>query len=428
MARDLTKKEEKALLDECVRMYIEDGLSFYKIAEKTGFSRYKIARYIRKKIDAINESGEQAKFEYNPHKYVSDEQTKEYVLIDKKDASKVLTDVNNEKGDVSKYLLRAYGIRKPKERAAVLHYQLYGEYWYEPYFDVVLIRVDDKRVHRTRNYWYDKEHCKSMAMTCRNKTELIKKSTPCYSSIVRNGWLKEAEAEWFSRGKCMLDTDATNHCVYVYEFPEQNTCYVGLTMRMKQRHAQHINGIVDKDGERIYDSVHKFCEEYHIENPEYKILESGLTALQSQAQEEYWLNKYQDEGWNTLNQKAVGMYKSSLGGYSKWDYESCKQEASKWKTKMQFRDNAISAYNMAWKNHWLDEFFPDSQSRFGHWNSFKHCQDAARYFNNVEELKKYYLLCYESCVEHGFLESLKFRPNFDENETKTDEESITGEA
>lgn len=42
----------------------------------------------------------------------------------------------------------------------------------------------------------------------------------------------------------------------------------------------------------------------------------------------------------------------------KWDYESVKEEASKYKSRKEFEKGNESAYKVALKNGWLDEFFP----------------------------------------------------------------------
>ena len=41
-----------------------------------------------------------------------------------------------------------------------------------------------------------------------------------------------------------------------------------------------------------------------------------------------------------------------------WNYETCKEESLKYKTRFEFQKNKSRAYNISWKNKWLDEFFP----------------------------------------------------------------------
>ena len=43
---------------------------------------------------------------------------------------------------------------------------------------------------------------------------------------------------------------------------------------------------------------------------------------------------------------------------SKWTYEACKQLASESKGRLDFRRKSSTAYNVSWRNKWLDDFFP----------------------------------------------------------------------
>lgn len=42
----------------------------------------------------------------------------------------------------------------------------------------------------------------------------------------------------------------------------------------------------------------------------------------------------------------------------KWTYEACKIEASKYKTKKEFRKMCACAHEASYRNGWLDEFYP----------------------------------------------------------------------
>lgn len=43
--------------------------------------------------------------------------------------------------------------------------------------------------------------------------------------------------------------------------------------------------------------------------------------------------------------------------YKSWDYDSVKEESSKYKSRTEFAKGNESAYRVALKNGWLDEFF-----------------------------------------------------------------------
>tara|TARA_Y100000034_G_scaffold136985_1_gene218013 strand:+ start:18548 stop:19420 length:873 start_codon:yes stop_codon:yes gene_type:complete len=43
---------------------------------------------------------------------------------------------------------------------------------------------------------------------------------------------------------------------------------------------------------------------------------------------------------------------------NKWDYESCKKEAAKYKSRWEYQKGSGGSYRRAWKEGWLEEFFP----------------------------------------------------------------------
>lgn len=59
-------------------------------------------------------------------------------------------------------------------------------------------------------------------------------------------------------------------------------------------------------------------------------------------------------GFKILNKKEGGGFG---GGYRKWNYNSCKEEASKYETKTQFMISKRKAYELSKKENWLVEFF-----------------------------------------------------------------------
>jgi hypothetical protein len=77
-----------------------------------------------------------------------------------------------------------------------------------------------------------------------------------------------------------------NYLIYVYEFSEY--VYIGLTQNLDIKHKTRIN---DKK-----DIVYKFCYENNIPIPEPKILESSLTAIESQSKKQNWIDYYTSIG------------------------------------------------------------------------------------------------------------------------------------
>ena len=84
-----------------------------------------------------------------------------------------------------------------------------------------------------------------------------------------------------------------------------------------------------------------------------------MNAIQAQDREDYWCKYYRDNNWIVLNKAKTGKNSSSLGGCQiKWTYEKLKEEASKYKTKEEFKKKKNSAYKIARENNFLEDFYP----------------------------------------------------------------------
>ena len=134
-------------------------------------------------------------------------------------------------------------------------------------------------------YWNKKENCFEEAKKYENKYELEKKCSGCYQGAVRNGWLDEI-AELYDGSIHYMGYNEPINCVYIYEYKDLNSFYVGRTNNIKRRHRQHCNGYGHRDGTRTYDVVYTFAKENGIEIPKPVILEEKLTAEQSQERED----------------------------------------------------------------------------------------------------------------------------------------------
>ena len=88
------------------------------------------------------------------------------------------------------------------------------------------------------------------------------------------------------------------------------------------------------------------------------ILEKKLSLEEGLEKEDYYVNKYREEGWNILNKAKTGKKSGSLGsiGNGKWNRKTCYEEAKKYKTRNEFQKRSNSAYNAARRNGWLDDY------------------------------------------------------------------------
>jgi len=197
---------------------------------------------------------------------------------------------------------------------------------------------------KPNGYWtYD--NCYNEAKKYKTKKDFRKYSSVAYMKSCKKGWLKNFI--WLVDNRFNLFTDKIDS-VYAYEFLEQHAVYVGRTLMrtQKQRDYQHI---LSKN-----DTVSKFAKEADIPVPEMKILEDNLTIKEGSEREGYWVEKYRLDGWTILNIAKTG----SIGGLGKgkWTYETVKNEALKYKTKQDWRNNCESSYKVALQNNWLKDF------------------------------------------------------------------------
>ena len=276
-------------------------------------------------------------------------------------------------------------------------------------------------------YW-TKENCYKEAQKFESRSEFNESSPGAYYSARINGWLNDYT--WFHKPVHDKDT----YCVYKYEDRETNSIYIGLTFHLKQRHSEHKTGKI-KDGERKFDVVANFFYSLGKNLPDPLIIKDGLTAEEAQYYEEYYLNEYKSLGWNVLNLIKAGslggtiaiwtkercweeakkygsrneLAKSNPAAYSsawkngwlvdyswfvrpdnplkKWDYNTCLEEAKKYKTRGDFNVGCGSAYKVAWSNNWLDDYTWFEDGRAAYWTKTRCYEEAKKYKTRTEFYK-----------------------------------------
>lgn len=263
-------------------------------------------------------------------------------------------------------------------------------------------------------YWNIKENCFEEAKKYKNKFELDRKSSGCYQGAVRNGWLDEIANLYFDDSVHYMGYNEPINCVYIYEYKDLNSFYVGRTNNIKRRNKQHCNGYLHRDGSRTYDIVYKFAKNNNINIPKPIILEDKLTAEQSQDREDYWKKFYIEKGMKCLNKGATGIGKGSLGATFKWDYESCKKETAKYSSRQELRKYNQSVYNSCLKNGWLEDFFDDwAKRKDKYWDGIDNVLNAAKECTGAKDMVRKYGGAYNSARKHGWLNLLEYNKNPD---------------
>lgn len=290
------------------------------------------------------------------------------------------------------------------------------------------------------NPFWTKEKVSEEIKKYKYTNDLIEHCKGAYEAIRRNGW-------WNLLDVYPKFPDGAVYSVYVYDFPDYNTSYVGLTKRKNNVTGQ--NGRDDDHhGKGKYcdnpskSAVYRFTKENGITeySPSYSI--DGLSAEEAKVIEGKEIEKYKALGRILLNKAKAGslgqngvkwtkekvtrlakefilpgdFYRTYPGAYaaahengwikefdwmehnknSKWlIYENCYNEAKKYITRTEFARGSSSAYHTACKKKWLDTFTwlkkVETKGRTKY--SYELCKQLCGECKNRKELEKKYNGC-----------------------------------
>lgn len=188
--------------------------------------------------------------------------------------------------------------------------------------------------------------------------------------------------------------------IYVFEFKETNSVYVGLTWNLKRRYNEHINPTKKhKNG-----TVYKYIRKNKDINLTFKEL-GYYDMITASKKEGEWLEVYKKDGWNILNRTKTG----ALGGNMlKWTYNKCKNDALKYKTRKDYQNNSGSSYSSALNNEWLDDIcshMKELKKPNGYWTR-KRCQIEALKYETKSELIKKSSACYDASWKNNWLDDI----------------------
>lgn len=206
---------------------------------------------------------------------------------------------------------------------------------------------DGKQLRLEKWGKWTKTACFEEAKKYKSRGEFAKKNGSAYHNACRFGWIDDYT--WLKDERLDLIADKID-CVYAYEFPDFNTVYVGRTLirRKKDRHREHL--YVRND------AVVKFAIKHDVKVPLPKYLEDNLTIKEGVEKECFWIAQYKENGWNVLN-KAKGGSIGGLGkGKTKFTYDICYEQAKLCSTRTEFRDCGNNAYRVALKNGWIKDY------------------------------------------------------------------------
>lgn len=241
------------------------------------------------------------------------------------------------------------------------------------------------------------------------KVGFMNNSGGAYKYAVKNNILKDMT--WLiSNGK-----DIRPRCVYAYIDEYNKVVYVGLTVNKIERHKDHLTG--KHRGHFAYSAVYNYFKSINKNVPEPIYLEDGLTIIEAQDREDYWLNYYRDNGYKLLNKGKTGSNVGSIGSSFKWTKESVFEEAKKYKSRSEFELNCCGAYNRALREHWFDEM---DWFKPYHVLSKEEVECEARKYEYVVDFMNNSISHYRRALNKGWLKEFTWLKNKYKNWNKDD--------
>lgn len=244
-------------------------------------------------------------------------------------------------------------------------------------------------------YKYSKEICQEAALKCKYRSEFASKFKGEYCSARRNGWLNEICAHMNKLG------NRYKRCIYSYEFININGkqyVYVGLTDNLYKRDIAHSNK----------GSVFNFCNIHNINRPHIKQLTDYIDANIASNKEGEILFNYIKEGWIPINKAKTG----GLGGYFKdhdFTFEDCKKIGRKYKNRSEWKENDYPTYYIASKFKWINDILKQKE-KFGNKNqrywTFEKIKEIALKYNYKNEFAKNEPSAYQMAYRNKWLDKI----------------------
>jgi hypothetical protein len=199
---------------------------------------------------------------------------------------------------------------------------------------------------KPNGYW-GKENCAEEALKYKSRSEFYKKSGAAYNSAHKNKWLEEicTHMEYLQKPNGFWNKERCREEALKYKNKNEFiiSSKAGYSKASKNgwldEICSHMISIRKFSGYWTYDKCKEEALKYNTKNDFY-INSKGA-----------YLSAYRKGWYEEICSHMVSPLKPN--GY--WTYQTCKEEALKYKTNVEFRKKMSGAYNVAYKNSWLDE-------------------------------------------------------------------------
>lgn len=187
-----------------------------------------------------------------------------------------------------------------------------------------------------------------------------------------------------------------NNIVYVYEFNDLKTAYIGRTCEPKYRHYRHMH---DTD-----DNVYKFIKNHPYEKFVLKRLKYNLSTKDSAVEERLAIDRYRKDGWTLIN-KAKG---GSVGAVNeKYTYEYCVDLAKKFEYLKDFYGQYPNVCDKCWEKGWMKGFIWLKKRKPKNEYAFNEVLDAAKECTSIRDFIYKYHSYYSYSKKKGWYEMIR---------------------
>ena len=141
------------------------------------------------------------------------------------------------------------------------------------------------------------EEVRKEAMKYKTRGEFCRRNKTMYTVARRRKLLDTFE--WMSIKEEALERNYSD-CIYVYEFPDTRTAYVGRSVEPVNRDWKH------RHPGKKSDSLNEYAARNNVPIPPMKILLEGITPFEGKVAESEFMDKYVKDGWTLINRAKGG--------------------------------------------------------------------------------------------------------------------------
>ena len=240
-------------------------------------------------------------------------------------------------------------------------------------------------------YW-TKERCEEESRKYKSRTEFKEKAGGAYEASRVNGLLDDYI--WLENKKVFEDKVDT---IYGYFF-ENKTVYIGRTLNPKERDRSHRNP-------SRKDTIYKYCEEKNIPIPSMTVIENKKNLLEGKKREQFWIEYYQNKGYNVLNKVRGG----GIGNltFIRKNKNDIINEGKKYSSRSEFKKKSPNYYYQAYKRDLLNEIITSRQThKRGFWKNKENVVNESKKYKTQKEFRDLSPTAYSEARKNGYLQEL----------------------